>query len=129
MIPPPSKTRYMAIRTLESWQNPSITVQPGMLELHVLEADPNPSTIGAGGMLRPESARKQVLTISLDKLGNAISAIPENAWPYGRVLALEEAHKVPPSEEATVRRAVETTVSKLSDLGVIVYDPAEGNLR
>jgi hypothetical protein len=129
MIPPPSKNRYMVVRSMESWQNPYITVQPGMLELHVTLADANPSPVGAGGMLRPEAARRQVLNISFDKLGEAMAAIPQTAWPYGRVIAIEEAHKTPAKAEPAVRRAMEMAVGTLSDLGIVVYDPVEGNLR
>ncbi len=129
MIPPPSKSRYMAVRSFESWENPYLTVQPGMLQLHVTLADPNPSPVGAGGMLRPEAARRQVVSISFDKLGEAMAAIPQSAWPYGRVVAIEEAHKTPVSVEPAVRRKMELTVGTLSDLGILVYDPVEGNLR
>jgi hypothetical protein len=129
LIPPPSKNRYMAVRNLDSWENPYITVQPGMLELHVTLADPNPSPIGAGGMLRPVGARRQELNISFDKLGEAIAAIPQSAWPYGRVVAIEEAHKTPAQAEHTVRRNMEMAVGTLNDLGIVVYDPVEGNLR
>ena len=129
LIPPPSKNRYMVVRSFESWDNPYITVQPSMLELHVLLADPNTSDIGAGGLLRPTNARRQELTISPDKLGEAITAIPQTAWPYGRVIAIEEAHKTPKAMEPEVRRAMESAVSKLNDLGVQVYDPNEGTLR
>jgi hypothetical protein len=129
MIPPPSKNRYMAVHTFESWENPYITVQSGMLTLHVLLADANPSNYGAGGILRPVGARKQELNISLDKLGDAVSAIPQSSWPYGRVIALEEAHKTPRSAEPQVRRTMETAVSTLNDLGVVVYDLNEGKLQ
>ncbi|MDE1160915.1 MAG: hypothetical protein PW792_03090 [Acidobacteriaceae bacterium] len=129
MIPPPSKSRFMAIHSMESWQNPSITVQASMLELRVTLADANPSPIGVGGITRPIGARKQELNISFDKLGEAVSSIPESAWPYGRVIALEEAHKVPASAEPTVRRSMERAIDKLTDLGIVVYDPEEGNIR
>ena len=129
MIPPPAKSRYMAIRNFDSWENPYLTIQPGMLELHILLGDQNPSPVGAGGMLRPVGARRQELNISFDKLGEAIASVPQSAWPYGRVVAIEEAHKTPASAEPTVRRNMEAVIGKLSDLGVLVYDPAEGNLR
>lgn len=129
MIPPPAKTRYMAVRTPESWDNPSLTVQPGMLELRVTLADPNPSPVGAGGMLRPRAARQQELNISLDKLDEAISSIPQSAWPYGRVVALEEAEKTPRSAEPQVRRNMEIAIGKLNDLGVVVYDLSSGTVR
>lgn len=129
MIPPPSKSRFMAIHSAESWDNPSITVQPGMLELRVTLADQNPSSFGAGGMLRPVRARQQELNISLDKLDDAVSSIPQSAWPYGRVISVEEPLKTPPSAEPQVRRNLEVTVRELNDLGVVVYDIRDGIVR
>ncbi len=129
MIPPPSKNRYMAIHTFDEWQNPYITVQANMLILHVLLADANTNPYGAGGILRPIGARRQDLTISLDKLGDAMSSIPQTSWPYGRVIAIEEAHKTPASAEPAVRRTMETTIATLSDLGIDVYDLKEGKLQ
>ena len=128
-VPPPLKSRYMAIRSFESWQNPYLTVQANMLELHVTRADANPSTLGVGGMLRPEGARKTELNISPDKIGEAVSAVPVDAWPYGRVIAIEEAHHVPTTAEPMVRRNMEATLARLTDLGVAVYDPGEGKLQ
>ena len=128
-IPPPSKTRYMAVHTFESWENPYLTVQSNMLELHVTQADANPSTLGVGGMLRPIGARREVLNIAPEKLGEAMTAIPQSAWPYGRVIAIEEAHKTPKSAEPAVRRTMEVAIGKLNDLGVVVYDLNEGKLQ
>jgi hypothetical protein len=129
MIPLPTKSRYMAIHSFESWENPYLTVQPGMLELHVTLADANPSSLGVGGMLRPIGARRQVVDIGMDKLGEAISSVPQDAWPYGRVVAVEEAHKTPASAEPAVRRNMEAAIAKLNDLGVIVYDPSDGKVQ
>ena len=128
MIPPPSKSRFMAIHTAESWENPSITVQPGMLELRVTLADPNPS-LGSGGMLRPVAARQQELNISLDKLDEAVSSIPQSAWPYGRVISVEEPTNTPQKAEPQVRRNLEVTVRELNDLGIVVYDVHDGIVR
>jgi hypothetical protein len=128
MIPPPSKSRFMAVHTAESWENPSITVQPGMLELRVTLADPNPS-LGSGGMLRPVAARQQELNISLDKLDEAVSAIPESAWPYGRVISVEEPAHTPAKAEPQVRRNLEVAVRELNDLGIVVYDVHDGIVR
>jgi hypothetical protein len=128
MIPPPSKSRFMAVHTADSWENPSITVQPGMLELRVLLADPNPS-LGSGGMLRPVAARQQELNISLDKMDEAVSAIPESAWPYGRVISVEEPTNTPAKAEPQVRRNLEVAVRELNDLGIVVYDVRDGIVR
>jgi len=43
LIPPPSKSRYLAVHTLSSWENPYLTVQQNMATLHVTLADANPS--------------------------------------------------------------------------------------
>jgi hypothetical protein len=122
LIPPPSKTRYLSIHTLDSWENPYLTIQPDMVTVHVMLADGNPTTYGVGGMMRPVNARRETLNVSLDKLGEALSAIPHNAWPYGRVTAIEEAHKIPEGGRPQVRRTMEATMKTLTDLGIVVYE-------
>jgi len=131
LIPPPSKTRYMAVRSLSNWENPYLTVQKNMVTLHVTLADANASDLGTGGMLRPAAARQQVLNIGGDRLPDALTAVPENSWPYGRVVAIEEAHDTPASERPAVRRNMEAAIKTLSDLGVVVYEWSEsgGGLR
>ena len=128
-IPLPSKSRYMAVHGYDSWQNPYLTVQANMVTLHVLLADANTSDFGAGGMLRPVGARRQELNISPEKLAEAMSAIPQSCWPYGRVVAVEEAHNTPAKAEPVVRRNLEVTVGTLNDLGVVAYDLAGGTVR
>jgi len=129
MIPPPSKSRYMTVHSISEWQNPYLTMQANMATLHVTLADANPSQIGVGGMLRPVSARRQDITIRLSDLPDALDAVPETAWPYGRVIAVEEAHGTPKSDEPAVRRNLENTVKTLNDLGVVVYDWTESTPR
>lgn len=122
LIPPPSKTRYMAVRSLGSWENPYVTVQGGMVTLHVLMADANTSQLGQGGMLRPTGARRRNLDVRVSDLPTALNAIPNSAWPYGRVVAVEEAHEIPVSARAEVRRNVESVIKTLGDLGIVVYE-------
>jgi hypothetical protein len=119
----------MAIHSLDSWENPYLTVQPGMLELHITLGDANTSTLGVGSMLRPIGARRQTVNLSIDQLGEAISSAPASAWPYGRVIALEGAHNTPAAAEPAVRRNMESAITKLSDLGVVVYDPSDGKIQ
>lgn len=127
LIPPPSKTRYMAIHSLESWQNPYLTIQENMATLHVTLADANPSQVGVGGLLRPVSARRQDLTIRVSDLPDALGAVPEDSWPYGRVVAIEEAHDAPSTARPAIRRNVEATIKTLSDMGVVVYEWNDGS--
>jgi hypothetical protein len=122
LIPPPSKTRYMSVKSLDTWENPYLTVQGGMVTLHVVLADANTSGLGDGGLLRPLGARRQDLNVRISELSTALNAIPESSWPYGRVVAVEEAHDVPVSARPTVRRNVESVIKTLNDLGVVVYE-------
>jgi hypothetical protein len=126
LIPPPSKTRYMAIHTLSSWENPYVTVQGNMVTLHVLLADANTSGLGEGTLLRPVGARRQDLNVRVADLPAALNAIPQTSWPYGRVVAVEEAGNIPVKARPEVRRNVESTMAVLNDLGVVVYEWTEG---
>lgn len=126
LIPPPSKSRYMAVRSLSTWDNPYLTVQNNMATLHVTLADANPSQLGEGGMLRPVGARRQDLTIRLSDLPAALNAVPPDSWPYGRVIAIEEAHDTPTSDRPAVRRTVEAAIKTLGDMGVVVYEWNDG---
>lgn len=118
-IPPPSKNLYMSVNSLNQWQNPSLTVQEKMISLHVLMPDANPSDLGKGTMLRPEAARRQVLNIDPANLAEALNAIPQEAWPYGRVVAIEEAHDAPASAQPELRRTIEKAVDVLQTIGVV----------
>jgi hypothetical protein len=130
LIPPPSKSRYMTIPSLAEWENPYLTVQENMVTLHVTQADGNTSELGEGGMLRPVAARRQDLTVSVSDLPAALDAVPQDSWPYGRVVAIEEAHDTPTSARPTVRRNVEAAIKTLGDMGVVVYEwPEAGGLR
>ena len=125
LIPPPSKSRYLAIRSLTTWENPYITVQGNMLTLHVTVADANSSDLGVGGILRPVGARHQDLNIRTADLPTALNSVPQTAWPYGRVVAIEEAHDTPASARPQVRRNMEIAMNLLNDLGVVVYEWTE----
>lgn len=118
-IPPPSKNVYMAVNDINEWQNPSLTVQEKMISIHVLMPDANPSELGKGTMLRPEAARRQILTIDPANLAEALNSIPKEAWPYGRVVAIEEAHDAPQSALPQLRRTIETAIDTLQSVGVV----------
>jgi hypothetical protein len=125
-IPPPSKNLYMSVNSLDSWENPSLTVQEKMISLHVLMPDANPSDLGKGTMLRPIAARRQVLNIDPKNLAEALNAVPKEAWPYGRVVAIEEAHDAPPSARAQLRRNIEKAIDTLQNVGVVADEWSEG---
>ncbi|AXC15361.1 hypothetical protein ACPOL_6117 [Acidisarcina polymorpha] len=119
-IPPPAKSRYLAVHTRESWANPFLTVGRDSIRVRVILPDPNPGAYGTGTMLRPADARKQELDVRLGDLPNALSAVPSGAWPYGRVVALEETPVTTRADRPQVRRNIEATIQILNDLGVVV---------
>jgi hypothetical protein len=121
-IPLPSKSRYLAVKSLTAWENPYLTVQGNMVTLHVTMADANTSDLGVGGLLRPVGARRQDLNVRTTDLASAINAVPQTAWPYGRVVAVEEAHNIPLADRPQVRRNEEAAMKTLNDIGVVVYE-------
>lgn len=116
----------MAIKSLTAWENPYLTIQGAMVTLHVTVADANTSSLGTGGVLRPVGARRQDLNVRASDLAVAINSIPQSAWPYGRVVAIEEAHDAPASAQPELRRNMEGAMKTLNDVGVVAYEWQEG---
>ena len=119
-VPPPSKNRYLSVRTKDAYANPFLVVHPQTVTLTIIYRDQDPNGFSAGGVLRPLKARKQEIDVRLDDLSQALSALPEDAWPYGRVVAIEESPTAPKTERVAIRRNVEATIQILNDLGVVV---------
>ncbi len=119
-IPPPAKSRYLAVHTQENWANPFLIVGRENVHIRIILPDSNPGAYGTGTMLRPADARKQELDVRLANLPDALAAVPPGAWPYGRVVAVEEAPVSPKADRPQIRRNVEATIQVLNDLGVVV---------
>lgn len=119
-IPPPSKSRYLPIHTLESWNNPFLIVSRSTVTLRVMNPEPPASTFAPNGILRPVNARRNELDLHLSQIPEALTALPEEMWPYGRVIAVEEDPAAPRKDRPQVRRNVETVMKLLTDLGVEV---------
>jgi len=129
-IPPPAKNRYMAVHTKESWGNPFLIVGKRTVSLRVMNPEPPQSNAVPGNLMHPPNARKRELDLRLSDLPEALAAIPESSWPYGRVVAVEEDVVQARADRIQVRRNVETTIQVLNDLGVVVYEwPGTGLLR
>jgi hypothetical protein len=129
-IPPPSKSRYMSIHTVQSWNNPFLIVGKNTVTLRVMYPEPGGTDITPNNLLRPSGARKRELELRLADLPEGLAALPENLWPYGRVIAVEEDQAAAKPDRPQVRRNVEATMQMLSDLGVVTYEwPVGGPLR
>jgi len=121
-IPLPTKSLYVDIHDPSAWSNPFLTVQATTLDLRILRADANPSPAGKGTMLRPTAARRQELQIAPADLARAIVALPDSAWPYGRVIAIAEAPNAPAKDRPQIRRNVEAAIQQLNDIGIVVQE-------
>jgi len=112
-IPPPSKTQYMSVHTLAGWENPYLTVEESGATLHVILAN----------------GQRQDEVVRVSDLPAALNALPENSWPYGRVVAVEEIRGEPAAARPAVRSNVEAALKTLGDLGVVAYEWNESGLR
>jgi hypothetical protein len=121
-IPPPAKSRYMAIRSRAGWENPFLIVSRKTVSLRVMYPPPPQSNLLPGNLLQPANARKRVLDLRFSDLPEALAAIPQESWPYGRVVALEEDPNEVRGDRIQIRRNVESTIEMLNNLGVVVYE-------
>jgi hypothetical protein len=119
-IPPPSKNRYLSVRTKDAYANPFLVVHPQTITVTIIFRDQDPNGFTAGGVLRPAKARKQEIDVRPGDLPQALAALSPNVWPYGRVVAIEESPTAPRTERVAIRRNVEATIQILNDLGVVV---------
>lgn len=119
-IPPPSKHLYVNVHSTDAWQNPFVTVHRDTLTLRIIFPVQTSSALDAGTLLHPAAARRQELQIRMADLPEALSAVPDFAWPYGRVVAIEESPTAPRQDSAQVRRNVEQVIRIVNDLDVVV---------
>jgi hypothetical protein len=119
-IPPPSKHLYINVRSTDAWQNPFLTVRRDTLTLRIIYPQQTSSALDAGTLLHPAAARRQVLEIRMSDLPEALAAIPDFSWPYGRVVAIEESPTTSRQDRAQIRRNVEKAIRIVNDLDVVV---------
>ncbi len=116
----PTKSRYVDVHEPGAWSNPFISFDAKMVNLRITLADANPSTLGEGGILRPTAARRREVQINPKDLVDALIALPDDAWPYGRVVAIEESPLADKKMRPAIRRQIEAAIQQLNDLGVVV---------
>lgn len=121
-IPLPTKSLYVDVHDPSAWSNPFLAVGPDMITLRIVQADANTSDLTKGTMLRPEAARRQEIQIRPSSLAEAMVALPQGAWRYGRVVAVAELPGASAKERPKIRRNVETAIQQLNDLGIVVEE-------
>jgi len=121
-IPLPTKSLYIDVHDPSAWANPFLAVGPDAITLRVVQADANTSDVGKGTMLRPTAARRQEIQIRPKDLADAMVAVPQGAWQYGRVVAVAELPGAQAKERPKIRRNVEAAIQQLNDLGIVVEE-------
>ncbi|HEX4309126.1 MAG TPA: hypothetical protein VHZ25_03810 [Acidobacteriaceae bacterium] len=121
-IPLPTKSVYLAIHTRQSWANPFLIVGKSTVNLSILMPDNGPAGSPGSEVLRPVAARRRVLDLRLSDLPEALAALPESVWPYGRVIAVQEDPLTQKQDRAAMRGNVEATMQVLNDLGIVIDD-------
>jgi hypothetical protein len=116
----PTKSRYVDVHEPGAWSNPFISIDANMINLRVTLEDASTSGMGDSGMLRPTAARRRELELRQSDLIEALMALPDYAWPYGRVVAIEESPLADKKSRPAIRRQMEAVMQQLSDLGVVV---------
>lgn len=122
LIPVPTKSLYVDVHDPSQWQNPFLTVGAERLDLRIELPDEPLGSFAEGSMLRPPGARRQELQMRFSDLGKAVSDIPSGAWHYGRVIAVAESPEASGKDRAQIRQKMETVISELNDLGVVVEE-------
>ncbi len=121
-IPLPTKSLYVDVHDPSAWANPFLAVGPNSINLRIVQADANSSDVGKGTMLRPEAARRQEIQIRPGDLADAMVAVPQGAWQYGRVVAVAELPGASAKDRPKIRRNVEAAIQQLNDLGIVVEE-------
>jgi hypothetical protein len=70
-IPPADPQKYTGMRDMKAWRNPYLVVR-----------------VDGVGLLDVSNNEQQI--VDPDKLSAAIAKLPGSAWPYGRVVAIQE---------------------------------------
>jgi hypothetical protein len=119
-IPLPTKSRYVDVHEPGSWANPFLSFDTQMVNVRIVLADANPSDLDRDGLLRPAGARRRELQVRPQDLVEALIAMPASAWPYGRVVAIEESPLADKKKRPEIRKQIEKAMQQLNDLGVVV---------
>ncbi len=124
-LPPPSKGRYLQVHAAEAWNNPFLVVGRKTITLRVAfpaNLQKLPNNVLPQTPLTPVGPNKRELTLRLIDLPEALAALSEESWPYGRVVAVEEEPGLPRKERPQMRRNVEAVMAMLNDLDVVANE-------
>lgn len=99
-IGPPILKRYESIRDAQDWLNPYLVV------------------CAQGVVLDVRSVRRVNETVSPDTLRTVLLDLPVTAWPYGRIVALQDCSLGIPGDTADRKRRMREVENALDALGL-----------
>ncbi len=85
-IPPADPQKYAALKDMKAWRNPYLIVR-----------------LDGVGLLDVSNNEQQI--VDPDKLPESLAKLPASAWPYGRVVAIQEiSANASDQDQATLRK-------------------------
>jgi hypothetical protein len=104
-IPEPDPSRYPNWHNLKDWKNPYLVVREDGI-----------------GLL--DTANSELHILKPDEVPAALIALPDTAWPYGRVVLVAEAMPKNASEQtkSDLRKNRGLLVGTLKDLKVLIHE-------
>jgi hypothetical protein len=101
-IPPADPQKYAGVRDMKAWRNPYLIVR-----------------VDGVGLLDVSNNEQQI--VDPDKLSAALARLPVSAWPYGRVVAIQEiAAASSDQERATLRKNRALVAGTLESMQVLI---------
>jgi hypothetical protein len=101
-IPPADPQKYAAMRNMKAWRNPYLIVR-----------------VDGVGLLDATNNEQQI--VDPDKLAEALARLPASAWPYGRVVAIQEIGAAGSDEDkAKLRKNRALTAGTLESMHVLI---------
>ena len=101
-IPPADSQKYAAMRDMKAWRNPYLIVR-----------------VDGVGLLDATNNEQQIVDAS--KLAEALARLSASAWPYGRVVAIQEIGVVGSAEDkATLRKNRALVAGALEGMHVLI---------
>jgi len=98
----PVQERYQSIRDAQDWMNPYVSVCP------------------PGVVLSVRSVGRVHDRVAVDTLRNALLNLPVVAWPYGRIVALQDCSIGVPGDAEERRVRMQAVESILNGLGLAI---------
>ena len=122
-IPLPTKSLYVDVHDPSAWANPFLAVGPDCHHICALcRRMPTPAMSAKGRccVRKPRGGRRSRFVPS--DLAEAMVAVPQGAWQYGRVVAVAELPGASAKDRPKIRRNVEAAIQQLNDLGIVVEE-------